>query len=276
MSKLTDTITASLLEIMDKGQIPWARPWGKDCDGTPRNGASGHKYRGINRVLLMSTHAYDGRWYTYKGANECGGQVKRGEHAKLIVFGGRVPKKILDESTGEESTVMVNTFKAFFVFNRTQCEWPNAATSEPVKSQGTDYQTAEAILATCGIPIQEGAAAYYDPMNDSITLPPRSAFASLDFYFATAFHELTHATGHATRLKREQSGERAKYAYEELIAELGAAFLCAECGIPNDGKQSAAYLQSWSKAMRGDSTFIVSAASAAEKALDLVMGRAAK
>lgn len=264
-----------LIAQLEQGVIPWRRPWA--TTGTPINAVSKRPYRGINLFLLPRDYA-DNRWVSFKQAGDLGGKVRKGEKSSLVVFWK--PIEVDDDKTGRKKTIPL--LRYYNVFNVEQCE----GLKLPAIEQGEPFdpiEEAERIVAEMpNAPTirHSGDHAFYQPATDSITLPKRKSFKNASEYYSTLFHELTHSTGHKSRTDRhaEVSSFRfgcEDYSKEELVAEFGAAFLCATSNISNEGteRNSVAYLQSWIKALRNaDRMTVVSAASKAQRAAEYVLG----
>ena len=280
-----DIITDRLLQEIEKGTIPWHKPW-KSEDGEESTNLVSHKpYRGINRFLLAHMPYQRPYFVTYKQAGDLGGNVKKGEHGTPVIFWKQNTYSKTD-SDGSESEHTGFVLRYYTVFNVAQCEGLDKflpimpaidrseiathAKSEQLVSQWASRPTLNHV---------RGNRAYYQPSTDSIVLPERDQFSSQAEYYSTLFHELTHSTGHASRLNRPTLTDASyfgsqNYSKEELVAELGAAFLCGEAGIENEAalKNSAAYLDGWRKKLKADSKIIVQAAGQAQKAADLILG----
>lgn len=281
-----EMVNERILAALESGVAPWRRPWA--VRGGPRNLHSGKPYRGIN-TFLLGLAPYDSPWWlTYKQATELGGTVRKGEKSSVAVFWKL--DTIRDKETGEEKRVPI--LRYFRVFNLEQCEnvrmprgraelvSTTAELGEPER-----IAAAEAIIGAYPGPRIEhgGGRAYYSPATDTVTVPDLNRFESAHSYYATMFHELGHSTGHASRLDRfgdkwaEHKFGSPTYAREELVAEMTAAYLCGETGIlPSTLEQTAAYLDSWRKAIKADVRALVVAAGQAQKAADLILGRGAE
>jgi antirestriction protein ArdC len=270
-----EIITARILESLTKGVVPWRKPWSVE---TPRNLVSGREYRGVNVLLLQASPFESSYWLTFKQAKDLGGIVKRGERGCPVVF-WKVTEK--EETNGTISKGFL--LRYFTVFNIQQTEGIEAP-------EGTTYrlidevEECERIVASyASAPRIEhgGGAAFYMPSQDRIQIPGRKIFSSLPEYYSTLFHELVHSTGAAHRLARKGVVDPSRfasheYSFEELIAECGSAFLCAEGGIsPSTIDNSAAYLGSWIKKLKSEPRWIIEAAGHAGKAADLVLGKTA-
>ncbi len=277
---LHSEITARILEALRRGVVPWRKPWStKGAGQMPRNGATDRAYSGVNVPLLWLTadeRGYtDNRWMTFKQALELGGAVRKGERGTTVVFVSTLERA--DEKTGEP--VRIPYLKAYSVFNVAQLEGVNLDAAAPaiVADEQRD-ELADEFIAATGASLTHGEGrAYYRPSTDVVNLPPFATFETASAYYSTAFHELTHWTGAPHRLDRTKGksfGDR-EYAFEELVAELGAAFLCAEFGYDNDQlEQSAAYIESWTRALELHPKLFVSAASNASRAVEFMRGLA--
>lgn len=266
-----EIVTGKILAELEKGVVPWHKPWRES--GEPVNIASKKHYRGINTILLGMAEYSNPWWGTYKQVQEAGGQVRKGEKSTLIVFWKPAEKKI-DRETGEvkESFVMLRYYN---VFNVEQCDnmekfVPEAA-PEPVSGSFAVEEVLENYSP--GSWAYGGDRAFYSWDRDHIQMPQPKDFDSEADFAATWFHELVHSTGHPSRLKRDFSGGfgSSSYAREELVAEIGAAYLCEHYGIEY-AAPSASYIASWMKRIKDDPKLIVVAAGKAAKAVDLMLG----
>lgn len=268
-----DIITERIIAMLEAGTVPWQKPW-KVATGLPRNLVTKKPYRGMNVFLLHAMSYESPFWLTFQQAKQLGGTVKKGEKSCPVIFGKRLETE--DEITGEKSHYTV--LRLYHVFNASQCEGlKNVPAPEAPATVNT---TAEDIITL--MPkrpeIKYGMAkAYYAPSVDIIAMPDKARFDSEGAFFATLYHEAIHATGHNSRLNRSSLTESAgfgsdPYCREELVAELGAAFLCGHAGIENTIQNSAAYLQNWLEALKNDRTLIVQAAAQAQKAADYILG----
>ena len=270
-----EQITDRIISMLEKGTVPWQKPW-KVATGLPRNLISKKPYRGINIFLLHAMSYESPYWVTFRQAQELGGTVRKGEKACPVVFWKQL--EVEDKKTGEVEKIPLLRF--FYVFNVSQCDGLKNIPA-PVESPATVSTTAEEIVAM--MPkrpeIKHGLAkAFYSPSVDVVAMPDRARFDTEAGYFATLFHELTHASGHKSRLNRQTLTESAgfgsnPYCREELIAEMGAAFLCGQAGIAeNILENSAAYVQNWLEQLQNDKKLIVQAAAQAQKAADFILG----
>lgn len=268
--QITDKIIGVIEAGEAKGSISWA---GQGATaGMPRNLKTGKEYNGVNVLLLWAEAQEKGYtspfWLTYKQAVELGGNVKRGEKSTVGIFWGS--KEVIEENdNGDEEARKIGFAKAFYVFNLDQCE--GIARPDTI-SAGNDWkplEAAETLIRNAGARVIEGGIrAYYSLTSDEIHMPDRERFASAENFYAVNLHELTHWTGHTSRCARDlknRFGDEA-YAMEELVAELGAAFLSAETGIQGQLEGHASYIKSWLKVLKNDSRAIVTAASKAGQA----------
>lgn len=276
-------IADRLIEQIKSNTAPWQKPWeaGKSIDVLPINLNTGNPYRGMNLVNLMSVAEAkgftDNRWITYKGAEKLGAQVRKGEKSTSVhywKFSEEVAlkdedgKPVLDKD-GKQVTVQMKLDKprVFFanVFNAEQVEGlpPKEQVIKPLE-EWQRHKRAEEILEASGVRIRHkpGDSAYYRPSTDEITLPIKEQFPTADNYYATALHELGHATGHPSRLNRDLSGGfgSVNYAKEELRAEMASLFIGQELQIGHDPGQHIAYLKSWVKVLEDDPKEIFRAA----------------
>lgn len=271
-------VTDRIVNQLKAGVVPWQKTWsGKGFGIMPRNAVTGRAYSGVNVLLLWSRAQESGYsaplWLTFKQAQEAGGKVRKGEKSEVVVFVSAIEK---ENEKGE--TYRIPFLKAFNVFNVAQIDGlPQTIDPKPIPQNEEDrIAEAEQFLASTGANIRHGESrAYFRPVGDLINLPPFETFTSASAYYATAFHELTHWTGAEARLNRtfgKRFGDQA-YSAEELVAELGSAFLCAEFGFDTKGND-AAYIDHWIKFLTDHDQAIVAAASAASKACDYLRGLA--
>lgn len=286
--KITDQVIAAIEAGAPRFEMPWHYTFPR-----PTNISSGKRYRGINVLALwMAQQANDyrsGVWGTYKQWSAKGAQVRKGERATTVVFF----KDIAETATEDEDTTTHRpTFvaTASWVFNAEQVHGYEASSYIPITSDEITRQVniicqVEDFVTATGARIQDqGDRACYNPHHDTITMPPRGRFTGTttsdptESYYSTLLHELTHWTGHSSRLNRfthARFGDNA-YAMEELVAELGAAFLCADLQVsPCPRPDHAAYLQGWLKVLRQDTRAIFTAAAKASAACDYLCQLAA-
>ena len=257
---------------------PWIQPW-SDHTALPSNLATAKPYRGINILMLsieaqMSGYA-DSRWVTLRQANELGARVRKGSHGTPIVFWKMRDAEDVDADPAAEPKRVIPMLRSYTVFNASQLEFlPERFELQPSPAAWQPIGEAEQLIYDTGAVIHHGGnRAFYRPSDDIIQLPPPAWFPDTSDYYAVALHELTHWTGHPRRLDRvlgRRHGIEA-YAYEELVAEMGAAFLCAHVGIAGRLEHTS-YIDSWLDALRRDKRLIFTAAGAAQKAADYVLG----
>lgn len=268
-------ITSRIITEMENGVIPWQKPW--VASGSCVSYATGKPYSLLNQMLL----GRPGEYATFKQVQQAGGYVRKGAKAQMVVFWKWIEQE--DEETGEKREIPL--LRYYNVFHIDQCEGLKAKHTKPLPNTANANQTAERIicdyLEASGVKMEhrEGDRAFYRPSTDSITLPHMAQFSATAEYYSTAFHELTHSTGHAKRLNRLDStayfGSEA-YSKEELIAEIGASALVNVAGLETakSFRNSTAYIQNWLQVLKGDKRFIVSASGKAEKAVGLILGSA--
>lgn len=268
INKLYEQVTQSIIADLEAGVAPWVKPW-KDGNGggfLPFNAATKRTYNGINIPILWQEQYARGYkrngWMTYKQAQELGAQVRAGEKASFVVFTKQLTFK--EEDSDEEKRARM--LRAYSVFNVEQID---GLSVEPELLPPTNDDIWPFIDATKADITIGGDKACYIPSLDRILLPPESAFTNRSHFLATALHELCHWTGAPWRLKRDLRGrfKSQSYAAEELVAELGAAFLCAHLGIKGELRH-ADYLAIWLKLLKNDNRAIFTAAALASKAAD--------
>ena len=271
-------VTARILAELEAGTAPWVKPWSATPgQNMPCNAISNRPYSGCNVLLLWMARGAGfatPRFLTYKQAQAAGGNVRAGEKGHRVFFVKPYIAKGTDKVTGEETEQRGAIMKAYTVFNVAQCDGlPDSIITGPgivVRNADQRHALCDEFLAHTGATIREGSGeAYFAPGHDYISLPAFAAFKSGANFYATAFHEITHWTGHKSRLDRNLStrfGDNA-YAAEELVAELGAAFLCAEFSIDGDIRH-ASYIAAWIKLLKSDPRAFFTAASKAQQAAD--------
>ena len=271
-------ITDQILAAMETARATGRRLWDSQ-PSLPMNLATGKPYSGVNVLILWAAglnHGYASPyWLTYKQATERGGQVRKGEHGTRCVFYKPWEQQETNKDTGETETVKGAVIKTFTAFNLDQIDGIQA----PAKEERPAFQSiedAERIMAASPAPIKIGGTqACYIPGRDEIHLPPREAFINAEAFYSTAMHEMTHSTGHKSRLDRDFSGRfgTEAYAFEELIAEMGSAFLNADLGILTATlPDHADYLANWIAILKNDKKAILTAAAQASKAHGFIKG----
>ena len=238
-AEIREGVTNRIVESLKSGAIPfWRQPWASGVGGSPTNASSGKPYRGINTVLLSLAGHNSKWWATYNQWKSIGGQVRQtGEKGTTIILYKPVVRKSINDD-GEEEISSFPLMRTFSVFNVVQVDGKLDQFREMPKTTGSfvDYDPAEDVFGATGADIRYGGGrAFYSPQNDYIQLPPKESFEQAHEFYGVLSHEFTHWTGHASRLNRLEKFVRfgsESYAVEELVAELGSAFLLAELGIP--------------------------------------------
>jgi antirestriction protein ArdC len=268
-------VTDRIIQLLAAGTVPWHQPW-KSSTQWPQNLVSRRVYRGINVFLLSAARYASPYWLTFRQAQTLGGRVKKGEHAFPVVFW-----KIFREEGDTDEPRRIPFLRYYSVFNVAQCEGINAPVI-PVEGNPTFEPIARCEEVVSNMPKRPvidhaGGRACYQPSLDTVTMPDAKLFESSEGYYATLFHELVHATGHLSRLNRKEVAEPSRfgsdpYSREELVAEMGAAFLCGHCEVENmTVDQSASYIQSWLERLKDDRKLVVLAAAQAQKACDFIL-----
>ncbi len=271
-----DIVTEKIIDLLVAGTVPWRKPWAGGGE-LPKNLVSKRGYRGVN-IFLLASMAYESPfWMTFNQARKLGGMVKKGEKACPVVFWKWLDFD--DQKAGKSKRVPM--LRYYHVFNASQCEGIDDKVP-PVQIAERDIDPidqAEQIIND--MPrrpeITNGQArAFYRPDRDLVNVPRRQLFNSAEEYYSTLFHELVHSTGHESRLARHDSKDAvhfgsASYSKEELVAEMGSAYICNSCSIAEETiNNSAAYIAGWLKRLKNDKTFVVKAASQAQKAVDFI------
>ena len=285
-----DRIARELAEAMEGGAAPWVRPWGTRESCNPRNPITGTRYRGFN-FMWLHMFAGGGNFATWKQITEKKGTVKPGAKAIPILFwsklppGAKAPKgetaEDLEEGGRRGAPFILKTYMVFHLETATEGLEHLLPPPPPMRPVIERHAEAEAVICAWNRALRggirhEGDRAFYSPSEDKIVMPLQAAFHDDANYYATALHEIGHATGAAHRLDRtvgKRFGDLA-YAFEELVAELSAAFLCAEIGI--DGQlQHASYLASWARILKKDPGAFLRACGLAQKASDRALAEVA-
>lgn len=282
-----EEITNRILAEMDKGVIPWQKPWTSLVGAVSHQ--SGRPYSLLNQVLLMAAEPEDSEndnmvkeYLTLKQCNAEGGKIKKGEKSKFVVFWKIFKKEVTnDDGSKEEQTIPV--LKYYHVFEVSQCEGIERKFAQTEKPHLDPVDEAEHIVneyfdrEACQLHIRTTNDAYYSPSTDTVNVPKMAQYSVAGEYYSTLFHEMTHSTGHASRLNRFERGSLSfgseVYSKEELVAELGSAFLLNRAGIncKEAFTNSVAYIQGWSRKLKEDRNLFVSAASKAEAAVNYII-----
>jgi antirestriction protein ArdC len=276
-TRITDQIVAQL----EAGVRPWTQPWAASQSVSRPLRHDGAPYQGINVVLLWGEAAARGfqssTWMTFRQALALDAHVRKGERGSTVVYANKLVRSDTDDA-GEETTQRIPFLKAYTVFNVEQIDdlpASYASPPAPVLNIGERIARAEAFCAATGAEVRHGGGcAFYAPEPDFVQMPVFESFRDPEAYYATLGHELMHWTRHPSRLDRDFGRRRhgdEGYAREELVAELGAAFLCADLGLALEPREDhAAYLASWLEVLRNDKRFIFSAAAHAQRAADFL------
>lgn len=288
MKDIYAEVTNRIIEELEKGVIPWEKPWAGITSGAISH-STGRPYSLLNQMLLGKP----GEYITFNQCKQEGGKVKKGAKARMVVFWKVLPREKKDaagnavkDADGNAVIEGLPVLRYFQVFHLDDCEGiaPKWGEDRPVATADPD-ERAEAVLMDYiqreGIKLVQNISdeAYYSPLADVIHLPLMEQFAQTAEYYSTAFHEATHSTGHSKRLNRLDTSLSARfgseiYSKEELVAEIGAATILNELGMETQSsiRNSAAYVQSWLRALKNDKRMIVSAAARAEKAVKMILG----
>ncbi|MFM7349854.1 MAG: ArdC family protein [Erythrobacter sp.] len=275
-------ITQEIIARLEAGTKPWVQPWRGVPVSRPLR-ACGIPYRGMNVFWLWMVADMCGYaspyWMTYNQAQGLGAQVRKGEKATIAIFYKSYTKEVEAPETGEKSDESRRVLKAYPVFNADQVEgllerFHPAAALDLIEPAGREAEL-DAFFAAIPVNLRhQGGEAYYEPSPDRVTMPPSHLFEGFDHYYATLAHELSHWTGHSSRLDRDLKNRfgTAAYAAEELVAELSSAMLGAELGLPVAHLDShASYIEHWLKLLRDDDRAILTAAAKAEEAASLLL-----
>lgn len=279
MLDIYNEITNRIISALEAGTIPWHKPWIGGSSGCISY-STGKPYSLLNHLLLGGL---SGEYCTFRQCALAGGHVRKGEKSKMVVFWK--PFETVNEETGE--TEQHFYLRYYNVFHLSQCEGISPRWTVSVTQPVSDLQpdaAAEAVvqnyIARSGVilRITPSDKAFYRPSTDEVVVPQLSQYQQVSEFYSTLFHELTHSTGHQKRLNRLSDiaafGSH-EYSKEELVAELGSAFLTNHCGLESETSflNSAGYIQGWLKALKNDKRLLISAAGAAEKATALILNR---
>lgn len=278
-------ITDRIVAMLERGVVPWRKPWRSGSDGAPVNLVSRKSYRGINVFLLACSDYESHYWLSFKQAKQLDGYVNKRERATMVVYWNWIDKQSGQSDTDGKPVVdRIPFLRHYSVFNVQQCTLPNGVVPTlPDKPIVEPIATCETIVD--GMPNRPEIGhngcnrAYYRQATDSVHMPDRARFDKQTEYYSTLFHELSHATGHRSRLDRKTLTEcdgfgGQNYNREELVAEMGAAFLCGVTGIETQTlDNSAAYLASWLRVLKNDKRLVVTAAAQAQKAVDYILAK---
>ena len=284
-TSLYEEITSRIVAELEAGRLPWVQPWDSSAVAAPlavpSNAATGRAYSGINVLILWGAVVRHGfscqSWLTFRQALALGGHVRKGERGTMVVYADRfVPddERRRARDMGEEAQA-IPFLKRFTIFSTDQCEGlpQDLGTAPPPVPEGSILPQVEALIRASGADLRLGGdQAFYSPDLDYVQVPRPEAYFEPINWHRTALHELGHWTGHGSRLARDLSGRfgTKKYAQEELVAEMTAAFACATLGI-SPTVRHADYIGAWLEVLREDSRAVVRAASAASRAAEYLL-----
>lgn len=269
-------ITDKIIEQLNTGTAPWRKPWAGA--GIPTNLISKRPYRGIN-TLLLSMLGYENNYFlTSKQLNDIGGAIKPDEKPHLVVFWNfpEVEVEEDDQNTNKKKPML----RYYTVFNIGQCDGIPESYVPSIDREVVSNVACKVLvnnMPNCPRIQHKEQRAYYNPLNDFINMPKQASFNTDDSYYSTLFHELVHSTGHSSRCNRKDLIQMSEfgvthYSHEELVAEIGSCFLQSHVGIVDEFEQSATYISGWLEVLKNDRRFIFSASSAAQKAVDYILG----
>ena len=275
-------VTDRILSTMGKGIIPWKKPWKGGDARFAISHVTGKRYSLLNQLYLGLR---PGEYLTFKQIQKENGRVRKGEKSSIVVYWNFIKATQTDKETGEEVAKMIPMLKYYNVFHVDQCEGikPRYTGSQETMTVAELNAEADEIIndyvKRSGVTFEQKLSmeAYYNRTQDKVVVPEIEQFSETAEYYSTAFHELTHSTGHKSRLDRLDENSRfgnEVYSKEELVAELGASALVNFCGLETESsfRNNAAYIQGWSKALQEDKKMIVWAAGKADKAVRLILG----
>lgn len=270
-------VTDRIIELLEQGTVPWQKPWLEA--GIPMNAISKRPYRGINLWLLLALNYERNLFVTWDQLKKLGGSVKQGEHGHVVLYWKTHSKN--EEVTEGETSKKPPILRYYKVFNVSQCRDIPESLLEPFKaSEHQPVLECEAIISgmpQCPEIRFKEQTAYYHILEDFINMPKRKSFKTAELYYTTLFHELVHSTGAEKRLNRKSITEMSEfgselYSIEELIAELGSAYLSSFAGIMSKSiTNTAAYIDGWLGKLRNDKRFIVQASGQAQRATDFIL-----
>lgn len=271
-----EMVTARMIEELEKGNIPWSKPWHGTRHGA-FNRVSKRSYSILNQCLLK----HEGEYASLKQWNSLGGKIRKGEKGEFVVF-WKILRKTETGDDGEKREVTIPMLRYYNVFHISQVEGVEPLSESELGEVNPIPEADEIIhnyVAREGIKFEECITdeAYYAPMRDLVHVPAREQYSNANEYYSTTFHELVHSTGHKSRLNRlteKAAFGNEVYSKEELVAEIGSAGILNLLGIETKGtfRNSTAYIQSWIKALKNDVKLVVSASSKADKAIEYILG----
>lgn len=266
-----DIITEQITDQLEKGVVPWKQTW--KC-GVPMNFITKKPYNGFNSMFLAFQGYTSPYWITFNQCSKRGGKIKKGEKSTIVVFWNPTTRTVEEKGkTKEKPSLLLRYYR---VWNIEQCEGIEMKDEDrevkPIK------KCEDVVKGYKDIPeIKHGMKPCYMPKSDQIGMPKQKAFDKDEYYYSTLFHEMAHSTGHEKRLDRKEGMLNARYgsenySKEELIAELGACFLCGHTGVaPMTMQNSASYIANWLTALKNDKKLLISASSKAQKAVNYIL-----
>jgi antirestriction protein ArdC len=291
MKDVYQQVTNTIITALESGTAPWHKPWSPTLPGAKVNAqrpirATGEAYNGVNVLLLWSRQMASGytspQWMTFKQALALGGCVRKGEKGEMVVYADRSVKTRHNDATGEDETYAIPFMKAYTVFNTEQIDGlPARFTTRPVEAPvavETRNASVDAWVSATGADVRHGGdRAFFIPSADYVQMPHLAQFDDAEAYYATLLHELTHWTHGTGRIEREfgrkRWGDEGYAAAEELVAEMGAAFLCADLGVSASPRADhASYIEWWLRVLKNDKRAIFTAAGHAQRAADYLHG----
>jgi antirestriction protein ArdC len=271
-NKIYQEVTDRIIANLEKGVMPWVKPWHTE-NTLDKNIVSQNEYNGINRLILGMSGFSSNVWGSFKQWDSLGANVKKGEKGTAIVFYKPVSSSKVNDQ-GESENSFYACLKTYYVFNAEQVEGIEIKPRVNVDKPFMNNELIDQLVANTGATIKHGGnSAYYRPSEDYINMPIKSDFMEESGYYATLLHELTHWSGAKHRLDRTKGKRFADtaYAFEELIAEIGSAFLCEKYSVKGDIRHEG-YIASWLKALKDDNKMIFKASAYAQKSTDYIVG----
>lgn len=277
MCKVYEVVNQRIMFLLESGTVPWRKTWNAGSN-MPKNICSKKNYRGVNVFLLACMPFSSPYWMTFKQCQDKGGHVIKGSKSTPVIFFQWLDKKETEATDTYNGKIPMLRF--YNVFNWEQTEGITAPPTTEIVNTFTPIELAEQIIT--GMPLRPeikhgGNRASYSPMLDYVKMPVPTSFEKPEEYYSTCFHELSHATGHESRVGRKGVTETSyfgshEYSKEELVAEMSASFLSAHAGIENTTiENSAAYISGWLRSLKNDKTLLIHAAALAQKASDFIL-----
>lgn len=274
-----EVVTNRIIELLEQDIVPWQKPW--NDAGIPMNLISKRPYRGINHWLLLSLDYQRNLFLTWDQIKKLGGSVNKGEHGHIVAFWKVIKKETPANGETKEQEKNVPLLRYYKVFNIAQCNGLPESLIEPILEVEhkpiEECETIINLMPDCPVIKHKEQKAFYHIVDDYINMPKKKSFKTPEDYYSTLFHELVHSTGHQKRLNRPTMTEMAEfgsetYSMEELVAELGSAYLCSFTGILSGQiKNSTAYIKGWLTKLKDDKRFIVRASAYAQRATDHIL-----